>query len=155
LPIAPGVALVSSNLTRGSLLSYGDTLVWNLGNLATNAGGTLTLNFVANVTGLYTNSASVSAITPDPNPDDDSVSVVASVAVLTPPVIVPHFTFGGGGGGFQLSVTGVGASTVIEASTNLVAGGWVPVFTNVPPFIFTNFDSTNYPMRFYKAVVGQ
>jgi hypothetical protein len=109
------------------------------------------LNFQVNNTGTYTNTATVNAATPDPNSDDDSIIVIANVAVTTPPVIVPHFALGGGGG-FQLTVTGAAASTVIEASTNLV--NWIPVYTNTPPFTYTNFDTTSYLMRFYRAVVG-
>ncbi len=151
LPLAPGITLVSSNLTLGSVTNYGSSLIWNLGNLAVNAGGTLTLNFLANTAGVYTNAATVSAATTDPNPDDDSVGVIANVAITTPPVIVPHFTLGAGGG-FQLTVTGVSVSTVVQASTNLV--NWIPVYTNIPPFTYTNYDTTNYMRRFYRAVVG-
>jgi hypothetical protein len=45
-----------------------------------------------------------------------------------------------------------GQSVIIQASTNLVS--WLPVFTNTEPFTFTNFDSTNFPFRFYRAVTG-
>jgi hypothetical protein len=39
---------------------------------------------------------------------------------------------------------------VIQASTNLL--GWQPIFTNTTPGLlnFTDYDSTNYPMRFYR-----
>lgn len=152
VPQAPGVTLVSSNLTLGSVTNYADTLVWSLGNLAVNAGGTLTLTFQANATGTYTNAAKVSASTLDPNPDDDSVSVIAKVSVSTAPVIVPSLP-SGGGGMFLLSVTNnPGATVVIQASTNLIS--WVPVYTNTSPFIFTNFDTMSYLVRFYRAVVG-
>jgi hypothetical protein len=68
-------------------------------------------------------------------------------------VIVPGLGFGAHGG-FQLSITNdSGSSVVIQASTNLTT--WLPVFTNVAPFTFTNLDSTNYPQRFYRAIVGQ
>jgi hypothetical protein len=68
-------------------------------------------------------------------------------------VIVPHLGFGAQGG-FQLSITNdSGSSVVIQASTNLTT--WLPVFTNVAPFTFTNLDSTNYSQRFYRAIVGQ
>ena len=152
LPLAPGVTLVSSNRTIGSITNYGGSLIWSLGNLAVGSGGTMTLNFQVNLTGTYTNAATVSATTMDPNPDDDSVSVIASVAVTTPPVIAPRLILGGGGG-FQLSVSNdVGANIIIQASTNLTS--WIPVYTNFAPFTFTNFDTTNYQKRFYRAVVG-
>jgi hypothetical protein len=152
LPLAPGVTLVSSNRTIGSITNYGGSLIWSLGNLAVGSGGTMTLNFQVNLTGTYTNAATVSAATTDPNPDDDSVSVIASVAVTTPPVIAPRLILGGGGG-FQLSVSNdVGANIIIQASTNLTS--WIPVYTNFAPFTFTNFDTTNYQKRFYRAVVG-
>jgi hypothetical protein len=37
----------------------------------------------------------------------------------------------------------------------LVSTNWLNIYTSTPPFIFTNFDSTNYPMRFYRAVTTQ
>ena len=43
-----------------------------------------------------------------------------------------------------------GQSVIIQASTNLLS--LVPVYTNTEPFTFTNFDSTNFPLRFYRAV---
>jgi uncharacterized repeat protein (TIGR01451 family) len=157
LPVPPGVTLVSSNSTipNSAITTYGPTLTWSVGNLPVNAGGTLTLKFLAGATGLYTNSATVSAATSDPNADDNSVAVIANVAVTAPPVMsMPLFVLGGGG--FQLSVTNdIGASIVIEAKTNLISGNWIPLVTNQSPFTFTNFDSTNYPVRFYRAVVGQ
>jgi uncharacterized repeat protein (TIGR01451 family) len=154
LPLAPGVTLASTSMTLGSVTNYGGTLVWNVAtNLAVNAGGTLTMNFQVNNTGVYTNAAKVSSASIDPNPDDDSVSVIASVVVTTPPVIVPNLVLGAGGK-FQLSVTNdAGANVVIQASTNLVT--WVPVYTNVAPFTFTSFDTTNYQKRFYRALVTQ
>jgi len=144
--------LVSSNssILGSSITAFGPTLTWNVGNLAVNAGGTLTLKFLANATGIYTNGATVIASTQDPNTDDNSVGVIANVIVTTPPVITPQFAFGGGG--FQLAVSGAAASTVIQASTNLV--NWIPVYTNIPPFTFTNDDTTSYQLRFYRAVVG-
>lgn len=147
-----GVTLVSSSSTvPGSAINtFGNTLIWNVGNLPVNVGGTLALTFQANSAGTYTNGATVSATTTDPNPDDDSVGVNIAVAVSTPPSIVPYFAHGGGGA-LQLSVTNdAGATIVIQASTNLTT--WLPVATNVAPFIFTNFDTTNFSQRFYRAV---
>ena len=153
MPVPTGVSLLSSSssLPSSSIAVFGTTLRWTIPALPNATGGTLTLNFLADQAGIYTNSATVSASTPDPNPDDNSVSVVVTVAVSTPPVITPLLTLGGGG--FQLSVTNdPGATIIIQASTNLV--NWVPVFTNVAPFTFTNFDMTTYSKRFYRAVVG-
>ena len=146
-----GTFLISSNLTAGSVKILGETLTWTIGNLVTNAGASLTLNYYATTPGLYTNDARVFATTSDPNADDDTGSAVLQVSsVILPPQLTPSFS--AGNGGFQLSVTNSpGQTVVIQASTNLIS--WVPVFTNVEPFTFTNFDSTNYLMRFYRAVV--
>jgi uncharacterized repeat protein (TIGR01451 family) len=162
LPLAPGVTFASSATSiPGSTVSIvGQTLTWTIGTLTNSpggpmiTGGTLTLIFQANDTGIYTNAATVSSLaTPDPNPDDDSVMVIATVAVSTPPAIVPHLA-ATGSHGFQLSITNDGgASIIIQASTNLIS--WVPIFTNISPFTFTNLDSTNYQQRFYRALVGQ
>jgi hypothetical protein len=153
LPLAPGVTLVSSNTTMGVITNFGSALIWTVGNLAVNSGATLNLNFSVNNTGIYTNAASVGSLTTDPNPDDDSIIVYANVAVSTPPMLTPHLATGGNHG-FQLTITNdAGANIIIQASTNLVS--WVPVSTNLSPFTFTNFDSTNYQMRFYRAVVQQ
>ena len=151
LPDMPGVTLVSSNFTSGSVSNFAGTLVWLVANsLPVNGGSTLTLNFLVNNTGLYTNAATVGSSSIDPNPDDDSVTVIASVGVSTAPVLSPLLA---AGGGFRLSVVNDGGATItIQASTNLV--NWVPVYTNLAPFTFTNFDTTNYQKRFYRAVVG-
>lgn len=147
-----GIGLVSSNLTAGSLIQSGSSLVWTVGNLPVNAGATLNLNFLASVPGGYTNSAVVNATTADPNPDDDSGAAMLLVsAVVTPPQLIPHLF--AGAGGFQLSITNSpGETVIIQASTNLIS--WLPVYTNVVPFTFTNVNFTSDPMMFYRAVVG-
>jgi len=164
----PGVTLLSSSVTIGTLASFGDNLVWYVstnnvttnysGGLAANVlavgnGGTLTLTFSNSFAGTYTNTATVSALTADPNPADESVTVIATVAAV-PPILVPNL-FAHGGKGFQLSVTNnSGSEVVIQASTNLVT--WLPIYSNAAAFFtFTNFDSTNYPWRFYRAVAEQ
>ena len=53
---------------------------------------------------------------------------------------------------FSLGVTGtVTASYVVQTSTNLGSTNWLPVFTNVSPF---NFSESNLvaPQKFYRAV---
>jgi uncharacterized repeat protein (TIGR01451 family) len=155
LPVpGTGVTLVSSNATAGAVSVTGDTLTWTVGNLPVNAGAGLTLNFYASsaALGLYTNTAQVYATTTDPNPDDNiSAATLLVSGSATPPQLTTGYTVGTGA--FHLSVTGAaGQSAIVQASTNLVS--WVPVFTNVIPFSYTNFDSTNYLMRFYRVVVG-
>lgn len=155
LPDPSGVALLSTNtsIPGSSIAVSGENLTWEVGSLPANTGGTLAMNFLARTVGVYTNGASVSATTSDPNPDNNAVGYSASVVVASAPVIVPQLT-AGGRHGFQLSITNdSGSSVVIQASTNLIT--WLPVFTNVAPFTFTNLDSTNYPQRFYRAVIGQ
>ena len=47
----------------------------------------------------------------------------------------------------------LGATTaIIEASTNLV--GWLPLYTNTTPFLFTDTDATNYLYRFYRTLLA-
>ena len=51
---------------------------------------------------------------------------------------------------FQITVTNPPASTVIQASTNLF--DWTDVYTNTPPFTFTDTFAA-FPYRFYRAAV--
>jgi uncharacterized delta-60 repeat protein len=160
LPV--GVSLVSTNATpvSSSIVINGSTLTWNLNNLATNAGGQLTIVVQAVSAGALTNFAVATTATSDPNPDDDTAAVIVSVVPAQQPVL-----FGGSlvNGVFYLSVTnGTPVSSyIIQASTNLVSGNWVNIFTGTPPLLtspfilnFTNQSSSNYPVRFYRALIG-
>ncbi|HUC86218.1 MAG TPA: hypothetical protein VL970_13560, partial [Candidatus Acidoferrales bacterium] len=152
LPDPSGVSLVSfsPDLPGSSVSVAGNDLTWNVGVLPLNAGGTLSLTFRGNVIGVYTNGATVTSFS-DPNPDDDSVGVSIAVASIAAPAIAPRF-YPAGNKAFALSITNdAGSTVIIQASTNLVT--WQPVATNIAPFTFTNFDNTNFPYRFYRAVV--
>jgi endonuclease/exonuclease/phosphatase family metal-dependent hydrolase len=70
---------------------------------------------------------------------------VATAAVLT------SVAFTNGQFAFTLSGS-LGASYVVQTSTNLAATNWIPVFTNVSPFIFTDANLTA-PQKFYRAIV--
>lgn len=146
-----GVSLVSSSASAGTVTRNGSTVIWVLGNLAVNTGASmsLTLHFSAN--GTYQNSAQVTADTPDPNPDDANPNLTFIVGNPVPLGITGKFV--NLNGAFQLNVSGTGSSAIVQASTNLIS--WVNVYTGAPPFVFTNFDTTNYPMRFYRALLGQ
>jgi hypothetical protein len=55
--------------------------------------------------------------------------------------------------GGVLFPSGVASSNVIiQGSTNLTS--WINLFTNTPPFSYTNTDYTNYPYRFFRARQG-
>ena len=97
--------------------------------------------------------ASVSSDTPDPNPDDSSALLPVNVAVPAPPQVAGSFNRTNGY--FTLNVTGYSASTLIQASTNLLSTNWVTIFTtNASSFIYTDSRKTNYPARFFRAVAG-
>lgn len=152
LPVPSRVALLSSNssIPSASVAIVGTTLTWNVGNLAVNGGGTLTLNFQANTSGIYSNTATVSAGTPDPFPNNNSALAIANVSGTSPPAIAPHLA----AGAFQLSVTNDGGTLVIiQSSTNLIL--WLPVYTNFAPFTFTDANVTNFTRRFYRALLSQ
>ncbi|MGB7768846.1 MAG: hypothetical protein WBN22_08340 [Verrucomicrobiia bacterium] len=54
-------------------------------------------------------------------------------------------------GKFQFSIASQsGQTNIILATTNLVTGPWVPVFTNIGSFTFTNFYATNSPAVFFR-----
>jgi uncharacterized repeat protein (TIGR01451 family) len=142
---------VSANVTKGSVTHSGSSLSWSVGTLATNTGALMTLTLQANSSGNALNSVFVNTDTPDPNPDDDFAAAVVTVAsVSTPPQLSAVLV--GGSGAFQLSVTNGTGSVIIQASTNLLT--WVPVYTNTPPFTFSDANKTNYSRRFYRAVLG-
>jgi hypothetical protein len=47
--------------------------------------------------------------------------------------------------------SGSGQTNVVQSSTNLI--NWVPVFTNVGPFTFTNTILPGYPVQFYRDLI--
>ena len=57
-------------------------------------------------------------------------------------------------GTFQLTITSPASSTIIQASTNLLSPNWLNIYTSTPPFTFTDPNASNYPYRFYRAVLG-
>lgn len=61
----------------------------------------------------------------------------------------------GAAGQFELQLIGqAGQQYVIEGSTNLQAGSWGPVITNIAgtgQFSFTDSQSSTYPVRFYRG----
>ena len=74
---------------------------------------------------------------------------------LPNPVILnscPSFGIQTNGFGFLISWA-TNSSVVVEASTNLINHAWIPVGTNIlssGTSYFTDYESTNYPTRFYR-----
>jgi hypothetical protein len=65
-------------------------------------------------------------------------------------VQVPDFDGAVVGKTYHVTVSNPATLTVIQASTNMVK--WVSVYTNMPPFTFTD-SLSQYPQRFYRAAV--
>ncbi len=77
-----------------------------------------------------------------------SVSGISYIAATAAVLTQAGFT----DGHFSFAVSGsVGADYVVEISTNLAATNWLPVFTNVSPYIFTD-TYPSAPQMFYRAV---
>ena len=151
----PGTGLTLLSVTPTNGVTYlGSSFQWSVGNLRTNQGATITVSFTNSSYGFFTNSPSVTANTYDPNPADkfaDTVFAVPSVA----PQLGAALSGTGNGAHFNLSITNVtGLTAVIQATTNLLSpNGWVNVYTSTTPFA-TNIDVlTNFPARFYRAVL--
>ncbi len=81
---------------------------------------------------------------------DNAVSAIVNVGYPTPPQISGDFVRTNGT--FQFSLTGTpGQTNIIQVSTNLV--NWIPIYTNVNPFLFVDPYASNYPVRFYRALL--
>lgn len=70
--------------------------------------------------------------------------------VSAAPPAAPRLSAVAGNKLFQLAASGVSGPAVIQASTNLV--DWINVYTNTPPFSFTDPDSRDFTTRFYRTV---
>jgi len=148
------ITLVSSNSSPQFPVSRNGTQVsWNIGTLTNNAGAQLTLTLHANSAGTFINSANVGANISDGNSDNNSASVaVNAVASFTPPQF--SSIAASNNGTFSLTILSpTTANVIVQASTNLF--NWVNIYTNTPPFTFTDLQATNYPSgRFYRALFG-
>jgi hypothetical protein len=111
----------------------------------------LVLTIQPQTVGAFDNTATCSAGTDDPNPDDDSKTVSVNVASLTV-TLAP--TFNSTDKTFHISVPGpVGASVVIQANSNLVSTNWVDVYTGTAPVNFIDPVPSTSASRFYRAIV--
>lgn len=152
-----GATFVSASSTLGTVIRNGFTVVWNVGNLAISNGAAMTLTVQPSVVNpALNNSALVNTGTGDPNPDDDQASVTVNVGTSQPPQL--SATLVGSGHQFQFSITDPSQQAyVVQASTNLVTGPWVSIYTNPAPAtvttIFTDPNAASYPYRFYRVLL--
>jgi hypothetical protein len=71
-------------------------------------------------------------------------SVVSTNVVIGFPLFLPN-------GGFQFTVQGLtGRTNIIQTSTNLI--NWVSIYTNTPPFVFSDTNAPSFPYRFYRVI---
>jgi uncharacterized repeat protein (TIGR01451 family) len=147
------VTFVSVVPTQGNANNSATVVTWDIGTLAVSNGAQLILTVKPNSIGPCYNSAIVNSVTPDPNPDDDSADCTVFVNSGAPPQLSP--TVAAGNGQFKFSITSANSQiNIIEATTNLAAGPWVPIYTNTGSFTFTNLYLTNYPDVFFRDRVG-
>jgi uncharacterized delta-60 repeat protein len=78
-----------------------------------------------------------------------SLNVVTASPIPSP--VVPPFGMNPNGT-FYLTITNPINLTIIQASTNLGSASWLNVYTNTPPFTFTDSNASNYRYRFYRAI---
>ena len=119
----------ASNLVTFRIVNYG----------ASGAGGTWYVYDVANSSA----------------PDFAVQGIISSAPGHTPPPALPAVlsapTFNDSR--FQMLVTGsAGSNYVMQISTDLATADWIPLFTNVSPFLFTDLNLTA-PQKFYRAIV--
>jgi hypothetical protein len=111
------------------------------GAVAFNSAGDL---FVANHAG-------ITEITPDGTQTIFAANVEAYGLAFQPsPELVAAVT----NGVIQVAVTMPSPyySTIVQVSTDMV--NWTDVYTNTPPFTFTDLMGTTLPCRFYRALLG-
>jgi len=146
-----GTTILSTNITQGTITRLGSTLNWNVGNLALNAGASLTLVVKSQSAGVLANSATVNTGTPDPNPDDDSAFASVNFVPLTA-TLTPIFT----NGAFHISIPGPtnpSLTVIIQANSNLVSTNWVNIYTGAPPIDFVDPAASSSVQRFYRAIL--
>ncbi|HZT23155.1 MAG TPA: protease pro-enzyme activation domain-containing protein [Verrucomicrobiae bacterium] len=143
-----GAVYVSAVSDQGTLTRNGQMVNWVLPTLVPGTGAQMTLTAQLNSYGNLLNSAQVTAGTSDANSDNNFALATVNVINPTP----PQFSnlLARTNGFFQLSVASPALPTVIQASTNLV--DWVTIYTNTPPFTFTDSNAVNFPIRFYRAL---
>ena len=79
----------------------------------------------------------------------DMVTVAGTSYIVATPAVLTSVAFTNGQVVFTVSGS-VGASYVVQTSTNLADTNWILVFTNAAPYIFTD-TNLDGPGKFYRA----
>jgi hypothetical protein len=80
-----------------------------------------------------------------------TVSRSAIITNSTPPALSSAVF--NGNQQFQFTVIGrAGAIYIVQFSTNLATGVWLPLLTNTSPFIFTDTNTAASAQGFYRVV---
>jgi len=144
-----GFTFLSATTTVGTQTQSGQSVVFNLGTMASGANGVLSITAGTAAPGTFTNFATLYNVAEVNNADN-----VTNLVVTLTGSSLPTLTGGQTSGGFFLfTINGQpGRTYVVEASTNLVV--WTPVFTNSTGgvFVFTDNGSTGFVFRFYRVV---
>ena len=125
----------------------GATYIWSVTNGVITAGaGTNAITFSAGASGAVT----LGVVVDTPNAcSAGSSSTNIPISTLAPHLNSPYVITNGT---LTLMISGASVSTILQASTNLV--NWANVCTGTPPCIFTDPQASNYPTRFYRALLG-
>jgi hypothetical protein len=144
------VTVIGTNATQGSVSRSGATLLWNVGTLNVGSGAALVVTVQPHGTAPLVSSATGTAATSDPNPDEDTASATVNIAQLST-TLTPSLS----NGLFNISIpdpTNPPITVVIQANSDLVSTNWVNVYTGQPPINFTD-PTTNSASRFYRALL--
>jgi hypothetical protein len=144
--ITPAASLVLSKESSNTNLAPTANIVFG----GSGANRTVTVTPLANQTGTTTITITVADAKGARGFATFDLTVIAPA---TPPTL-GAFTMNGSQ--FQMTVSGdAGEDYFIQASTNLV--DWQTVFTNLnatTPFPWTDTQTTNFPSRFYRVLLG-
>jgi sugar lactone lactonase YvrE len=108
--------------------------------------------FVAQYGDGQSNNGSIVEITPGGVQSTFASGLYAPVELAFQPVPVLQGVATNGIFQVMVSMPSPCYSTIIQASTDLV--NWSDIYTNTPPFTFTNSMATTFPQCFYRALLG-
>ena len=125
----------------------GATYIWSVTNgVITTGAETNVINYTAGASG----AVALAVVVNTPNAcsvssSSTNVPISTQAPQLESPFVITN-------GAFSILITGASVSSTLQASTNLVS--WANVCTGTPPCWFIDPQASNYPTRFYRALLG-